>query len=106
MPRREDPEAIPTMVFGHEFCAEVLEHGPDTDRHVPVGSLVCSVPFVEGVEGPELVGLTRTSRVASAEQMVLQEHRLLVVPERAGGDERGGHRTARRRRARRRRRRA
>jgi 2-desacetyl-2-hydroxyethyl bacteriochlorophyllide A dehydrogenase len=76
----EDPEALPPMVFGHEFCAEVLDHGPGSNRHVPVGALVCSVPFVEGAEGPELVGLTPNFPGGFSERMLLQQHRLLVVP--------------------------
>ncbi len=76
----EDHEALPAMVLGHEFCAEVLDHGPGTDKRVPVGSLVCSVPFVEGADGPELVGLTPNFPGGFSDRMVLQEHRLLVVP--------------------------
>jgi 2-desacetyl-2-hydroxyethyl bacteriochlorophyllide A dehydrogenase len=76
----QDHEAVPAMVFGHEFCAEVLDHGPDTDRRVPVGALVCSVPFVDGAAGPELVGLSPNFPGGFAERMVLQQHRLLVVP--------------------------
>ena len=75
-----DGEALPAMVFGHEFCAEVLDHGPGTSPRVPVGSLVCSVPFVEGAAGPELVGLTPNFPGGFAERMVLQQDRLLMVP--------------------------
>ena len=39
-----DPSA--DCVFGHEFCAEIVEHGPDTAATLPVGTRVCSVPVI------------------------------------------------------------
>lgn len=76
----EDPAAVPAMVLGHEFCAEILDYGPGTERRLPTGTLVCSVPFVDGPDGPELVGLSPNFPGGFAEAMVLQEHRLLAVP--------------------------
>src|SRR5512132_780324 len=32
------------VVMGHEFCAEIVEHGPDTRKTLPVGHRVCSRP--------------------------------------------------------------
>ena len=49
-----DPTA--DCVFGHEFCAEVVEHGPDTAGTLPVGTRVCSVPIVLGPTGVEQIG--------------------------------------------------
>ncbi len=77
----EDPVAHPPMVLGHEFCAEVLDHGPGTTGAPPAGTLVCSVPFVDGPLGPELVGLSANYPGGFAEHMVLQASRLLPVPE-------------------------
>ena len=74
------PELLPPLVFGHEFCAEILDHGPVTSGRLPVGSLVVSVPFVDGPMGPELVGLTPNYPGGFAERFVLQESRLLAVP--------------------------
>ena len=34
------------VVMGHEFCAEVLDHGPGTEGTLPVGTRVCSVPVL------------------------------------------------------------
>lgn len=76
----EAPADLPPMVFGHEFCAEILDHGPGTEHRFPVGSLVCSVPFVDGPAGPELVGLTPNFPGGLAERFLLQESRLLAVP--------------------------
>ena len=44
-----DPGA--DVVFGHEFCAEVLDYGPGTEAHLPVGTRVVSVPRVPGAGG-------------------------------------------------------
>lgn len=75
------PELVPPMVMGHEFCAEVTELGPGTAGTHPPGTLVCSVPFVDDPAGPQLVGLSPTYVGGFAERMVLQEARLLRVPD-------------------------
>jgi Alcohol dehydrogenase GroES-like domain len=39
------------VVFGHEFCCEIVEYGPGTDKHLKRGTLVCSMPLtVAGTE--------------------------------------------------------
>ena len=68
-------------VFGHEFCAEVVEYGPDTVGTVPVGSRVCSVPLVFGAGGIEQIGYSNTFPGAFAEHLVLQELLLVPVPD-------------------------
>src|SRR5713226_6942760 len=32
------------VVMGHEFCAEIVHHGPETSKTLPVGTRVCSRP--------------------------------------------------------------
>lgn len=34
------------VVMGHEFCAEVVDYGPGTERSVSPGSLVCAAPVL------------------------------------------------------------
>jgi threonine dehydrogenase-like Zn-dependent dehydrogenase len=68
------------MVLGHEFCALILEHGPGTNATLPANSLICSVPFLDGPGGPELIGLTPNFPGGFAELMLLQESRLIPVP--------------------------
>lgn len=75
------PELLPPMVLGHEFCCEIVDHGPGTDRRLAAGTLVCSIPFVTGPIGPELVGLTPSFPGGFAERILLDEHRLLPVPD-------------------------
>ena len=77
------PTLDPTLdtVFGHEFCAEVVEHGPGTTGALPVGTRVCSVPVIVGPNGVEQIGYSNTYPGALAEQMLLQEMLLLPVPD-------------------------
>ena len=74
-----DPAA--DCVFGHEFCAEVVEHGPDTAATLPVGARVCSVPIIVGPTGVEQIGYSNAYPGALAEHLVLQEMLLLPVPD-------------------------
>jgi len=74
-----DPAA--DCVFGHEFCAEIVEHGPDTAGTLPVGSRVCSVPIIVGPTGVEQIGYSNQYPGALAEHMVLQEMLLVPVPD-------------------------
>ncbi len=67
-------------VFGHEFCAEIVEHGPDTSHTLAVGTRVCSVPIIVGAAGVEQIGYSNTFPGALAEYLALQEMLLLPVP--------------------------
>ena len=41
------------LVFGHEFCAEIVDFGPSTERRLPIGTQVCSFPAIVGPSGPQ-----------------------------------------------------
>ena len=68
------------VVMGHEFCAEILEYGPETERKLSVGTKVCSVPttVVNGVA--RTVGYSNERPGGYGERMVLLESLLLPVP--------------------------
>lgn len=68
------------VVFGHEFCAEVLDHGPGSDKKIKVGTRVCSLPFVFNQAGFEQVGYSNRYPGGFAEQMVLSEAMMVPVP--------------------------
>ena len=68
------------VVFGHEFCAEVLDHGPGTEKRLKPGTRVCSVPINFTAEGPRTVGYSNEMPGGFAERMLLAEKLLLVVP--------------------------
>ncbi|NUU25900.1 MAG: zinc-binding dehydrogenase [Streptomycetaceae bacterium] len=71
----------PDMVLGHEFCCEIVDHGPGTDRSLPVGTLVCSLPLVHSdTREVAFLGTSPVRNGAFAERMVLNERLLLPVP--------------------------
>ena len=68
------------IVFGHEFCAEVLDHGPGTEKTLKPGTRVCSMPLALSDKGIQGVGYSNDYPGGFAEQMVLNEAMLLEVP--------------------------
>jgi len=68
------------VVMGHEFCAEVVDFGPETERRVPAGSRVVSMPLTMGPNGVDTVGYSNTYPGGYGELMVLSELMLLSVP--------------------------
>jgi threonine dehydrogenase-like Zn-dependent dehydrogenase len=68
------------VVFGHEFCAEVIEHGPGTQGRFKPGTRVVSMPFLVTGTGLELVGYSNTMPGGFAQNMLLNENMLIAVP--------------------------
>lgn len=69
------------IVFGHEYVARIVAHGPETQQLLPVGTRVVAMPMLLreapvllGFAGPETPG-------AYAERMVLSEALLIPVPD-------------------------
>ena len=74
--------AAPSCVMGHEFCAEVLDYGPGTDRRFPIGSTVCSMPMLLNTpSGPQGIGYSPDFPGGYGERMVLEERLLIRVPD-------------------------
>jgi len=73
-----DPTA--DTVFGHEFCAEVLEFGPGTARTLKPGARVVSIPITLTPGGMEALGFSNRLPGGFAERMLLTEAMLLEVP--------------------------
>jgi threonine dehydrogenase-like Zn-dependent dehydrogenase len=73
-----DPER--DVVFGHEFCAEVLDYGPDTNRTIKSGTRVSAMPV--GFAGNRLhaIGYSNDLPGGFGERMVLTESLLVEVP--------------------------
>ena len=67
------------VVFGHEYCAEILDYGPDIQRQLKPGTRVCSVPLVFKPGALETVGYSNGYPGGYGERMVLSEM-LLPVP--------------------------
>jgi 2-desacetyl-2-hydroxyethyl bacteriochlorophyllide A dehydrogenase len=68
------------LVYGHEFCAEIIDYGPSTEARFPVGTRVSSIPWATGPDGPELVGYSQRFPGGFAPRMVLDVDRLVAVP--------------------------
>jgi threonine dehydrogenase-like Zn-dependent dehydrogenase len=68
------------VVLGHEFCAEVVDHGPRTRKALKAGTRVCSLPLVIHRGGVETVGFSNNYPGGYGEYMRLTEDLLLEVP--------------------------
>lgn len=68
------------VFMGHEFSAEVLEAGPDTETHPP-GTLVTSLPVVLSDKGVEPIVFSNTTLGGYAERMLLSAPLLLPIPD-------------------------
>ena len=68
------------VVFGHEFCCEVLDYGPATQRRLKPGTRVCSLPALVTPEGIKGIGYSNDFVGGYAEAMLLSEPLLLEVP--------------------------
>ncbi|MGN1289744.1 MAG: zinc-binding dehydrogenase [Bradyrhizobium sp.] len=80
LPGRTSMDLSRDVVFGHEFCCEVLDYGPNTTRKLKPGTRVCSLPALLTPEGPKGIGYSNDHVGAYAEQMLLSEPLLLEVP--------------------------
>ena len=69
------------VVMGHEFCAELVEHGPGTTRVLKAGTRVCSRPTLLRPTGPQSIGYSNDNPGGYGEYLRLTEAFLLPVPE-------------------------
>ncbi|MGZ4528472.1 MAG: zinc-binding dehydrogenase [Mycobacterium sp.] len=67
------------IFMGHEFSAEVLEAGPDTETHPP-GTLVTSLPVLLSAKGVEPIVYSNSTIGGYAERMLLSAPLLLPIP--------------------------
>jgi threonine dehydrogenase-like Zn-dependent dehydrogenase len=68
------------LVMGHEFAAEIVEHGPETTKALPAGAAVCSLPMLVGPAGIRMIGYSNDTPGGYAEYLRLTEALLLPVP--------------------------
>src|SRR3989344_7344451 len=73
-----DPAA--DTVFGHEFCAEILDHGPGSPKALKAGTRVVGVPVTMHGGGIEALGFSNRLPGGFAQQMLLTEAMILEVP--------------------------
>ena len=67
------------VFMGHEFSAEILEAGPDTETHPP-GTLVTSLPVLLSAKGVEPIVYSNSTIGGYAERMLLSAPLLLPIP--------------------------
>jgi threonine dehydrogenase-like Zn-dependent dehydrogenase len=67
------------VVLGHEFCAEVVDRGPDTPATFKPGDLVCSIP---GLPRDQVLGVGYSEEAPGGfgEYMVLSAALTIAVP--------------------------
>jgi threonine dehydrogenase-like Zn-dependent dehydrogenase len=80
LPGRTPMDLTRDVVFGHEFCCEVIDYGPGTQRKFKSGARVCSLPALLTPQGPKGIGYSNDHVGGYAEQMLLSEVLLLEVP--------------------------
>jgi threonine dehydrogenase-like Zn-dependent dehydrogenase len=68
------------IVFGHEFCGEVAEHGPGCRGKEPAGTPVVALPLLRSAGGVDTVGLSVHAPGAYAEETLVEESLMMPVP--------------------------
>jgi len=69
------------LVMGHEYVAEIIDYGPDTERRLPKGQRVTSAPGIGTPKGAQIVGLSSDCPGGFGELMVLSEAAMLPIPD-------------------------
>ena len=67
------------IVMGHEYCAEVVDYGPGTDRRIPVGTRVSSLPILATPGGRKIIGQNPEAPGGFGEYLLLDEAITRVV---------------------------
>ena len=67
------------IVMGHEYCAEVVDYGPGTERRIPVGTRVSSLPVLNTPAGRRIIGQNPESPGGFGELFLLTEAITRVV---------------------------
>jgi threonine dehydrogenase-like Zn-dependent dehydrogenase len=69
-----------SVVFGHEFCGEVLDHGPGTRKALRAGTPVVALPLVRRGKDVHAIGLSTAAPGGYAEQLIVEQSLALPVP--------------------------
>jgi threonine dehydrogenase-like Zn-dependent dehydrogenase len=68
------------VVFGHEFCGEILDYGPGCAKKLALGTPVVAVPLVRRGKDMHAIGLSASAPGAYAEQVVVEESLMFKLP--------------------------
>jgi threonine dehydrogenase-like Zn-dependent dehydrogenase len=80
IPGRIPMDLTRDVVMGHEFCCEVIDYGPKTEKKLKPGTRVCSMPVMMEPDGLKGMGYSNKYVGGYAEQMLLYEPLMLEVP--------------------------
>lgn len=67
------------IVMGHEYCAEVIDYGPGTNRRVAPGTRVSSLPVLRTSHGRRIIGQNPDSPGGFGELLLLDASIIRVV---------------------------
>ncbi|CUU57421.1 Threonine dehydrogenase [Parafrankia irregularis] len=76
-----DYRADQDIVMGHEFVAEIVAYGPETERTLAVGTRVTSLPVLLGAGPARIIGCAPEAPGGFGELMLLTESLIRAVPE-------------------------
>ncbi|GGH47168.1 zinc-binding dehydrogenase [Microbacterium album] len=74
------------IAMGHEFVAEIVEYGPQTQQQHPVGTRVTAIPGMVVDDQLSIVGYDSSYPGGFAEYMLLFEPLMLAVPDEVSDD--------------------
>jgi len=75
-----------SVVFGHEFSGEILEHGRRSRRSLPTGTQVVAFPLLRRGTDIHTTGLSPAAPGGYAEQVLVQEALTFAIPNGLGSD--------------------
>ena len=73
-------DADADVVMGHEYCAEVVDYGPNTERRFAIGSRVSSIPALIRADGVRVIGQANDAPGGFGEYFLLTEAITQQVP--------------------------
>ena len=68
------------VVFGHEFCGEILDYGPRTRKAPRPGARVVALPLLRRGKEVHGIGLSTKAPGAYAEQLLVEQSLTFAVP--------------------------
>ncbi|MFA5708716.1 zinc-binding dehydrogenase [Mycolicibacterium sp.] len=70
------------VIMGHEFCAEIVDYGPDCQKTLPIGTRVTSIPVLMGADQPaRIVGYSPEAPGGYGEYFLLTEFLAREIPD-------------------------
>jgi len=81
-----DFDPAPGVILGHEYCAEIVDYGPGTEKKLKPGTRVSSIPYIVNDRIFEHVGYSNRYPGGFGEYMLLPESLLVPVPDNLSSD--------------------